>query len=280
MEKKMTRGMIPAPSSRSFAGPAHLPLFQAATPVPRLRLDPASDRDVGDEQAREQEPGEHAGEPELADGLPGDHAIEDENDARRDQNAERAARLDDSRDHDLVVAAPQQLRQSDRGADRHAGHAQPVHGRDHDHQADGADGQTAADRAGPDVEHPVEVFRDAGFGQHVPHVDEHRQGHERIPVQQDEARVERHLEAALAPQHQGESRGHEADRAEHPLPGEQQEQHRGEHQERDELVAHASGSPLAFATSLKNTAITCSSISAMPMHMMILIGARGGAQEE
>ena len=132
----------------------------------------------------------------------------------------------------------------------------------------------------PDVEHPVEVIRDAGLGQHIPHVNEHRQGHERVPVEQDEAGVERHLEAALTPERQGEGGGDEADGAEHPLTGRQQKQHRGEHQERDELVAHASGSPLAFATFLKNTATTCSSISAMPMHMMILIGASGGAHEE
>ena len=149
-----------------------------------------------------------------------------------------------------------------------------------DHQADRADREPAAHRARPDVEHAVEVVRDAGLGQHVAHVDEQRQGQQRIPVEQLDACRERHLRGAFAPQRQRERGGDEADRGEHPLPGEQQEHHRGEHQQRDERVAHSSVSPRALARSLKNTAITCSSIRAMPITMTILIGASGGAQEE
>ena len=55
---------------------------------------------------------------------------------------------------------------------------------------------------------------------------------------------------------------------------------RGEHQQRDELVAHPISSPRAVARSLKNTATTCSSIRVMPITITILIGASGGPQEE
>ena len=76
---------------------------------PEVRLDLAADEDVGDEQRRQQQPGEHARQPQLADGLPGDHPVQHQHHARRDHDAERAARLDDAGHHDLVVIAFQQL---------------------------------------------------------------------------------------------------------------------------------------------------------------------------
>ena len=130
------------------------------------------------------------------------------------------------------------------------------------------------------MEQPVEVAGDAGLRQHVAHVDEHRQGHERVPAHRVEAGGERDLEAALAPKGERRGGGDEADGAEHPLPGQQGQQHRGEHEQGDELWGHVSSSPRAFARSLKKMAMVCSSIIRMPMHIMILIGASGGAQEE
>src|SRR3989304_7068317 len=101
-----------------------------------------------------------------------------------------------------------------------------------------------------------------------------------IPVQQNEARVERHFETAIPPQEQRGRSGHKTGGGEDTLPGEKHEHHHGEHQQSDKLGAHASVSPLAFARSLKKVAITCNRISAIPMHMMILMGAKIGAHEE
>ena len=126
------------------------------------------------------------------------------------------------------------------------------------------------------MEHVVEITRDSRLGKHIPHVDEQRQGQQRIPVQKDKARVERHLRAAFPPQKQGEEGGYAADGAEDTLSGEQHEHHQREDQQRNQFMTHGIVSPLAFARSLKKVAITCNSISAIPIAMMILIGARGG----
>jgi len=118
----MTSGTMPARRSRK------------RSPQEICRLQLAADQDVGDEQAGQQQSGKHAREPELADRLARDHPVEDEHDARRDHDAERAAGLDDARHHDLVVVALEQLRQRHARADGHAGHRQAVHGRDRNHQ--------------------------------------------------------------------------------------------------------------------------------------------------
>ena len=108
----LSRQVIFARSSADSAGPS-FGLMQAA------------DVDVDGEDRRHHQAGQDAGEPELQDRLARDHGVEDEHDARRDQDAERAAALDDAGHHDLVVATAEQLRQRDGGADRHAGDAKP-----------------------------------------------------------------------------------------------------------------------------------------------------------
>ena len=135
-------------------------------------------------------------------------------------------------------------------------------------------------RPEPDVEHPVEVAGDAGLREDVAHVDEERHGDQRIPVEHLERRVEGHLERALPPQPERRRRPDEADHAEDALPGEEQHHHRREHEEGDELRAHAIGFPRAAATSLMKVAIVWSSIRKMPMVIATFTGHRSGAQEE
>src|SRR3546814_8825023 len=75
-----------------------------------------------------------------------------------------------------------------------------VHGGDHHHEADGADGEATPEAAEPDVEHAIEVGGDAGLRQHVAHVDEQRQRQQRIPLHQLHGRSESEFGAAGAPE--------------------------------------------------------------------------------
>ena len=60
----------------------------------QVGLNNVSDRDVRDEQGRQQEAGKYAGQPQLAHRLPGDHPIRNENHPGGDNDAQGAAGLD------------------------------------------------------------------------------------------------------------------------------------------------------------------------------------------
>ena len=233
----MSSGRMPACSSLSFSTERDPPLLGREHRA-EMRLEPAAYRDVDDEQRRHHEARKDSCEPELADRLAGDHAVEHQHHARGHQDSERAAGLDHPGDHDLVVVAAQQLGECDGRPDRHAGHAQPVHRGDDHHETDGADGESAPDRPEPHVEHPVEIVRDSGLGEHEAHVDEHRQGEQRIPLHQLHRSREGHLAPTIAPQRERRDGRDRTDRGKDSLPGDEHQHHRGEHQQRDHLVAH------------------------------------------
>ena len=205
-------------------GPAHVPFFRRKGGPERWSQLAAHDN-IDDEQGGHEQTGQRAREPELAYRLARDHAVEHQHNARRHQDAERAAGLDHAGDHDLVVAAPEQFRQGDGGADRHAGDAQSVHGRYHNHQQDRTYREPAVERPGPDMEHLVEVVGDAGLREHVAHIDEQWQRQQGIPLHQLDGLREGHFGPAVAPQEQGRHDRHEADGAEHALTGQQHEHH-------------------------------------------------------
>ncbi|MNP47500.1 hypothetical protein D3C76_1415560 [compost metagenome] len=135
-------------------------------------------------------------------------------------------------------------------------------------------------RSGPDVEHAIEVVGDARLGEHIAHEDEHRQGQHRVPLHQLHGRAEGHFRAAIAPEQKGGRSSDEADGAEHPLAGQQQQDHRREHQQGDEFVAHGSSLPQAAARSRSKVTEACNSMRNTPKVMTILIGAINGDQEE
>src|SRR5690606_28136024 len=112
------------------------------------------------------------------------------------------------------------------------------------------------------------------------HEDEERHGDQRVPVENLERLVERHLDGAAPPQPQRRRSADEADDAEDALPGEEQHHHGGEHEDGDELGGHAMGLPRASATSLKNWAMNCSSMRKMPIVIAILTGHRTGDHAE
>ena len=89
-----------------------------------VRLKVAAHDDVNDEHGRHHQARQGAGQPQLADRLARDHAVEHQHHARRHQDAERTARLHHPGDHDLVVTPFQHFRQRDGGADGHAGDAE------------------------------------------------------------------------------------------------------------------------------------------------------------
>ncbi|MPM58735.1 hypothetical protein SDC9_105568 [bioreactor metagenome] len=196
----------------------------------------------------------------------------------RDQDAEARSRLDHPRDHQPVIAAPHEFRQGDGGADRHAGDREPVHHRDHHHQQDRSDRKPAGQGAEPDMKHPVEVFGQPALAHHVTHEDEHRQRQQRRPFHQLHHSRKAHVGSARPPKGQRRDDGDEADRAEHPLPGDHHQQHRREHQDRDGVVIHQIFSPRRVATSRIRIDTACSSISAKDRVMITLIGQSTGRQ--
>ena len=87
---------------RQDAGPQQRELLDERHPAllrrkhrAEMRLEPAADRDVDDEEPGHHEARKDAREPELPDRLARDHPVEHQHHARRDQDPERAAGLDD-----------------------------------------------------------------------------------------------------------------------------------------------------------------------------------------
>ncbi len=269
----------PRAQQRQLLAELHVALLRRQGRAQR-RVHPAADPDIGHEHRRDQQARKHAREPELADRLARDHAVEHQHDRGRHQDAEGGAGLDHAGHHDLVVAATQQFRHCDRGPDRHAGDAEAVHSRDHHHQRDRAEREPAGQAAHPDVKGAVEIRRDAALAEHVAHVDEQRQRQQRVPVHQDEGRVERHLGRAVAPEKQRRDRRDEADRCKDALPGQKHDDHAGEHRQGDQLGAHAMSLPRTRARSRRKITMVCSSIRKMPKVITILIGASNGRQAD
>lgn len=165
------------------------------------------------------------GHPETADRLAGDHTVEHHNNAWRHHDAQRAACLNNARNHALVISALEHFRHGDGCADGHARDAQAVHGGNGHHQNDRTDGKAAGQRPHPDVEHAVKVVGDARFREHVAHVDKQGQRDHGEPLHQRDAGVERHLRTAGTPQKEGRDGSGEADGCKHPLSGEHEHAH-------------------------------------------------------
>ena len=143
-------------------------------------MDGADERDGDQEHRREQEPGQHAGEEQLADRLLGENGVDHHAGARRDQDAERAAGGDHAGGEAVAVAVAAHLRQRDladgrRARDRGAGQRrEPGAGRDR------RAGEAATPMADPGIGGGVEIARHSGQGRELSHQDEQRNDAERI----------------------------------------------------------------------------------------------------
>jgi len=180
-----------------------------------LRVLDAAHDDVGDVQRREQEPRHERAHEQLADGDAGDRAVDDEQDARRNEDAERAAGADDAATERLVVASPDHCRQRHDGQhDRRPGYDAETR-RQQRTDDDGGNGD-AAPQAAEDVVHGAEeLLADSRLLDHRSHEDEQRDGEqdvvrgkpvhlvvergERLRTPEEEARA-----AADAAQHPGD----------------------------------------------------------------------------
>jgi hypothetical protein len=163
-------------------------------------------------------PGQDARQPQLPDGLARDHAVEHQHDARRDEDAERGARLDDAGDHDLVVAASQ----ASSGSAMVAPIAMPA--TDRPLIAEMITIMQIVPMASPRAPArtrrgtSVEIVGEPRFRQHVAHEDEQRQRQQRIPLHQLDGGGERNR-AAGGPTAAVRRHGtDETDHREDPLP--------------------------------------------------------------
>ena len=91
------------------------------------------------------------------------------------------------------------------------------------------------------MEHAVEIVRYSRFRQDVAHIDKKRQRQQRIPVEQLEGRIEWHLDGACTIEKRRGRRRDKADGGKDTLTRQQHKQHRGEHEDRDQLIAHRVG---------------------------------------
>ena len=119
--------------------------------------------DVADKYYRKHKGWADASHPQAADGLACNHAVQHHNNAWRHHDAQRAARLNNARNHAFVVATLEHLRHGDGCANGHTRNAQAVHGRNSHHQYNGANGQTARQGAHPYMKHAVKVVGNARF---------------------------------------------------------------------------------------------------------------------
>ena len=207
----------------------------------QVRLPPRDEREVDDVEDDQHEPRDDRPDVEVAHRHAHDVAHEDEDDARRDDLAERPRRADGAADELLVVAAAE-----------HGGERDQPHGDDAGAHDAGGGGQDGADHHHRDGDPAPEVAEEEGhrleqllgqprFLERDPHEDEERHGQEREvrhrapdadgqdveEVGTEEA--ERDADRAEEEPGEGQAEGHrEAE--------EQERDHAGEHEGRQHLV--------------------------------------------
>ena len=141
---------------------------------------PDPDQDGEDQEDRDDDPGDHAGDEQLADrGLGGD-AVDHHADARRDQDVEGRADADRARRQLVRVPAAAHLRHRDARHHRGGGQARPGHRAEDAAREDGGDGQTTLDPGEPVGGGGVEVAGEAARGREVGHEDEHGDGGQHV----------------------------------------------------------------------------------------------------
>ena len=185
-------------------------------------------RDIEHEEAGHDQAGDHAGDEQLRHRGLGERAVDDHREARRNENAERAARRERSRREHAVVVAAGELRQRD-AADRGRGRdARSAH-RGEDRAARDVGLQQPAGQGRDELREPVvDAVREAADAQDIGHEHEqrHRREGERVhaaPAHQAEA-VERR-EAALH-QQVDDRRHRDGERHRHPGRQQAEKQHR------------------------------------------------------
>ncbi len=149
---------------------------------------------------------------------------QDQDQAGRNDLAQRAGGADHAAGQPLVVAAAQQRRQSEQ-AERHHRGADDAGGGAHENaDDDDADAEPATQVSGRMRDHVHQVFGELGFLQHHAHEDEQRHGDQRV--------VRHHAEDAAGKQI--EQQRAEADIAEHQTGRRQRQSNRDARQQQDE----------------------------------------------
>ena len=170
----------------------------------------AEDQDINAVDAGQHQARDHRGGEQRADRLIEDVGEQDQDQARRDDLAERAGGADDAAGQPLVVAAPQHAGQRQQ-AERHHGGADDAGGRAHQHaDQDDADAEPAAQRAGGVADHVHQVLGQPGSLQHHAHEDEQRDREQRRIGDDAEDAVRQQIEQQRAEaeiaEHEAESR--------------------------------------------------------------------------
>ncbi len=151
-----------------------------------LGVDVAADRDVEDVKPRQHESRQEGPGVELADGGVVHHPVDDEHDARGDQDPQGAAGQDAAQGHQLVVLAVEHLGQGDHAHGHLGGPHDAGHGRHHRAGGDRRRGDAALEPAQPVVDHHVDVLDDPAPFEDVRHQDEQRDGVQQVVGHQAE----------------------------------------------------------------------------------------------
>ena len=191
----------------------------------------AEPENVDDVDARQHQAWDHRGGEQRADRFVEDVGEQDQDQARRDDLAQRAGGADDAAGQALVVATPQQRRQSEQ-AERYDRGADDAGGGAHEHaDDDDADTEPATQVSGRMRDHVHQIFGELGFLQHHAHEDEQRHGDQRV--------VRHHAEDAAWKQI--EQQRAEADIAKYQTGRRQRQSNRDARQQQDEERRPASG---------------------------------------
>ena len=165
---------------------------------PEARIDEAADHAVDDEDAGQEEPGPEARRVELGDRHAHDRAHHDQHDARRHEDAERAAGGDGARRHADVVAG---LRHDRHGHDAHQHHRR-ADGAGRDAEDGGGDEHAHVERPGHRPHHELEALEQAlhepALLHQVAHEDEQRHGGQHLFFHEPDGLEDHDVEGPVA----------------------------------------------------------------------------------
>ena len=202
----------------------------------QVRAHHAEDEEIDDVDTGQHQARDHGRREQRPDRFIENVGEQDENEARRDNLAERARGADHSAGEALVVAAPQQRRQGEQ-AERHHGRADDASGRAHQHaDHDDADAEPAAQVAGGVRDHLHQIFGQPRLFEHHAHEHEQWHGDQRVVGHHAEDTVGQQIEQAGTEADIAENQSGGGERESHRNAGHQKSEERHQHQQREQLV--------------------------------------------